>query len=291
MGTLQRADDPEISFDLTAATLVGRGPYSTLRLDEEEVSRAHATVNWIPGWVLRDLGSSHGTFHNGRRLLLGQEIALKVGDVLGFGPRCAWRVVSTARPRASARPVGEGAPVTEREAGVLCLPTVEQPTATLFVGERGWQLEDEQGRRAVADGDNVAVAGTIWQVSLPEIQRATCERRPVLDEMEFYLARRPRGRVACRCRWGTQEEDLGARVHHNLLWLLSGAPDGLTKAEILDRLDLNDNQLDLYVYRARADLWEKAGVSTAEATRLINRADQRLRLTIDPERVHRERAG
>nr|WP_240662539.1 DUF1707 and FHA domain-containing protein [Streptomyces sp. WAC 06738] len=63
---------------------IGRDPRNGLRLMEETVSRMHAELRCASGvWLLRDLGSTNGTFINGRRLT--GEAPVRPGDQLGFG--------------------------------------------------------------------------------------------------------------------------------------------------------------------------------------------------------------
>lgn len=81
------------SFALGGATTVGRSPESTLRLDENGISRAHARL--VPtdtGVQVEDLGSTNGTFLNGKRVLRGEA---GVGDEIGFDT-LRFRVVSTS---------------------------------------------------------------------------------------------------------------------------------------------------------------------------------------------------
>jgi hypothetical protein len=67
---------------LVGVLTVGRGPDCNLRFDTPGLSRTHARL--IPtdtGVQVEDLGSSNGTFLNGKRILRGEA---KVGDELAF---------------------------------------------------------------------------------------------------------------------------------------------------------------------------------------------------------------
>lgn len=62
---------------------IGRGPTSTLRIEDENVSRLHAVIEVTATEVLLiDLGSALGTLVNGER---ATKWALQSGDVLRFG--------------------------------------------------------------------------------------------------------------------------------------------------------------------------------------------------------------
>jgi hypothetical protein len=63
---------------------IGRDTVNGLRLMEKTVSRVHAELRCESGvWLLRDLGSTNGTFINGRRLT--SIAVVSPGDQIGFG--------------------------------------------------------------------------------------------------------------------------------------------------------------------------------------------------------------
>jgi hypothetical protein len=70
--------------DLTAARLlIGRSSSCQLVLADDTVSRRHAELRVEDGrWLLRDLGSSNGTWVNGRRVI---EAEVRPGDLLHLG--------------------------------------------------------------------------------------------------------------------------------------------------------------------------------------------------------------
>ena len=66
---------------------VGRSAESTIPLNDTNVSRRHAELR-LRGegadavWVLVDLGSTNGTYHNGRKIDVSP---LQSGDTIGVG--------------------------------------------------------------------------------------------------------------------------------------------------------------------------------------------------------------
>jgi FHA domain-containing protein/uncharacterized protein DUF1707 len=70
--------------DLAAARLlIGRSSACQLVLADDTVSRKHAELRVEDGrWLLRDLGSSNGTWVNGRRVV---EAEVRPGDLLHLG--------------------------------------------------------------------------------------------------------------------------------------------------------------------------------------------------------------
>lgn len=80
-----RSDGERRSFSLTRdITVIGRREDCDLRIPLGDVSRKHCRLV-RDGDTLRleDLGSSNGTFHNGRRV---QEVTLGPGDSIQVGP-------------------------------------------------------------------------------------------------------------------------------------------------------------------------------------------------------------
>lgn len=70
------------SYALTGVTVVGRAQDCQLRLEDSNLSRKHAKL--IPtsdGVVIEDLGSTNGSFHNGKRV---QRAVAQSGDEIGF---------------------------------------------------------------------------------------------------------------------------------------------------------------------------------------------------------------
>ena len=105
---------------------IGRHPMSDLRFDAEQdidASTRHAAIlKSGDGWVVRDLGSTNGTFVNGERLT--GDRALNDGDTLRFGvhgPEVAFtlvreedEVIMPAVHAPVARTAPEGVPVVPR---------------------------------------------------------------------------------------------------------------------------------------------------------------------------------
>ncbi|MEO6087090.1 MAG: ATP-binding cassette domain-containing protein [Umezawaea sp.] len=62
------AGDRQWTFQPGAAVRVGRGPVCDVVLDDPAVSRDHLRVEYDHGWVVRDQGTSGGTWFGGRRV-------------------------------------------------------------------------------------------------------------------------------------------------------------------------------------------------------------------------------
>ncbi len=84
---------------------IGRGMQATVYVDSGRVSRLHAEVTFEDGaWVLRDVGSTNGTYHAGarvERLVLSGETAVRLGRE---GPFVYLSVESGGAPPAGQEP-------------------------------------------------------------------------------------------------------------------------------------------------------------------------------------------
>jgi pSer/pThr/pTyr-binding forkhead associated (FHA) protein len=70
------------SYPLVGPAVVGRAPDCSLRLDESGISRMHARLMpTAEGVQLEDLGSTNGSFINGKRVLFGE---VRPGDEVMF---------------------------------------------------------------------------------------------------------------------------------------------------------------------------------------------------------------
>lgn len=127
-------------------TTIGRTAQADVGVGSDAtVSRLHSAIErYAGGWVLRDLGSTNGTFLNGQRLIGDQP--LKAGDEIRVGAKVfVFRTVAAETVEA-ATARGEAPPsLTRREREVLvelCRPLVDrsaafaQPSTVADIAER-----------------------------------------------------------------------------------------------------------------------------------------------------------
>ncbi len=179
MGRLRRLSDG-LELELSAQCLLGRNKTCTHPLDDPYLSGEHAKLRWAgDGWEIRDLGSSNGTFVDGRRLEPGIPIRLGEGIDLGFGEERGWRLVDAGGPAALARNLTSG-DVVQADGEILAIPSDVDPQLSVYPnpGGAGWVMEPT-GKEPVAVGHTaeVAVGGATWRLELPMIAEAT----PVVD--------------------------------------------------------------------------------------------------------------
>jgi len=75
---------PDDAFPLMAETFLGRSSDNTIELPDATVSGRHSRlVHGKKGWLVQDLGSTNGTYVNGRRVK--SQASLKYGDILSLG--------------------------------------------------------------------------------------------------------------------------------------------------------------------------------------------------------------
>lgn len=286
-----------LEHEVEARCLVGRSPPCQLLLDRPQVSGVHAELGWDgQGWLLHDLGSSNGTFVGGRRLGAGERASLTVGSELAFGTRDqCFTLVDAAPPRLMAKAADGRVAVAEGD--LLCLPSEDDPALTImFDGHGRWVVESSDDARPLEDHHSVIAGGTSWSIYLPQVvfsTRNTHDDVLTLRDISLQLTvSRDEEHVSCRMRHDGHDVELVARAHAFLLLALArartadderGLPPGeqgwLHRDELCQRLGIDNQLLNLWVYRARRQLVQ-AGV--ADATQVIERraGSQQLRIAV-----------
>ena len=138
-------DEERREFPLTdKSTVVGRRPDCTLRIPTGDVSRQHCEISVGDDEVIvRDLGSSNGTYVNGKRVA---ESKLSAGDRLEVGP-VVFVVQIEGKPReikpADVVPPREAAG-KEREEEILDLDELELDDAVGSLDVLSDEDEDEE---------------------------------------------------------------------------------------------------------------------------------------------------
>jgi len=85
-GMSQQLSREEILLSQTKVMTIGRQIGAYLLIDKDSISRRHAEISYANRqYVLRDVGSSNGTFVNEARLEMGRAYILKPDDRVSFG--------------------------------------------------------------------------------------------------------------------------------------------------------------------------------------------------------------
>ncbi|MFN8599799.1 MAG: sigma 54-interacting transcriptional regulator [Candidatus Binatia bacterium] len=102
---IERDGAQPFEVELTGVATIGRGPTNDVALDDSAASRRQSIVRADEdGWVVSDLGSANGTFHNGSRVLAPAR--LKSGDQITVGSTRI-RFVGESAPEQPVRNDGE----------------------------------------------------------------------------------------------------------------------------------------------------------------------------------------
>jgi NADPH-dependent 2,4-dienoyl-CoA reductase/sulfur reductase-like enzyme/pSer/pThr/pTyr-binding forkhead associated (FHA) protein len=93
-------NEPKVPLSQTKVMTIGRQEGVFLLVDQASVSRRHAEISYANGqYVLRDLGSSYGTFVNDKRLEKDSIAILKQGDRIRFGNKAVYTFQSRTAER------------------------------------------------------------------------------------------------------------------------------------------------------------------------------------------------
>ena len=261
------------SYRLASPHLVGRALTCTLRLASRLVSGTHAEFRWNGTvWELHDRGSRNGTFVNQSRLASGARMPVRAGAAIAFGdPEEQFALVDDAAPVATA--TSNSGQIREAEDGLLLLPDADNPAYTILEDGGRWLAEAGDGsRRPVAHGTTLSVGARVWRLDLPTMTESTWQPEagePVLHGIGLrFSVSRDEEHVEVVLVHRGEAIRLASRTHCYLLLELArarlaeqGGP-GISEAEqgwvyvpeLIDRLRINDNQLNVQICRARQQL-------------------------------------
>jgi hypothetical protein len=290
---------------LATRSLIGRSPACLAFVDDLRASAEHAVISWTgEHWEVRDLGSLNGTWLDGRRLTAGERVMIGRDATLGLGaPDAAWILVDDHAAGPSARNAATGE-IIHASAGLLALPSTDDPRATVFWNaEAGWRIELQGEVSAVEDRACVNVDHVVWTLFLPprlgpvpdtleargealELTAISLGFAPSMDEEHVdVLVRTADGRTL----------PVPTRSNHYMLLTLArarleDAENGIAIADqgwiyasaFAEMLQYSPERLNIEIFRARA-LFAKLGF--VDATQLIERRASTRQLRIGVARL------
>ncbi len=286
------------SSPLPARLLIGRAPTCFVHLDQPLASAEHAVLEWVGAdWQVKDLGSRNGTFVDGERLEPGQTVLLAAGSRVAFGePTDLWRLDDPGPPRPLALDLASRDVVVGDE-GLLVLPSVDEPEASVFRGADGrWHLERGHLADAATDQQVVTIAERTFCLLLPSAHDATPFVEDPLDlatvTFRFAVSRNEE-HVDIALEAANRTLDLETRDHHYLLLTLARlrardrdqveAERGwVDRDELLKMLRMTQNAFNVAVHRARQQLLAVGVVGGASVVQ-VRRGERRFgsdRITI-----------
>jgi hypothetical protein len=160
----------QLSVTLEPENLIGRSPRCAVRLSSTLASSVHASLRWTSkGWTLKDLGSTNGSYLNGRRLEPGRTQLLSAGDVIAFGALDLSWVLQDDHPPVPTVIADDGMQVSGLD--LIAIPSPDEPVVTLYLMADGsWHAEGpDQSSESISDGAELNVAGKRWRCFFPTL--------------------------------------------------------------------------------------------------------------------------
>jgi hypothetical protein len=289
MAVLTKHPDGSRSI-LLSRHLVGRSRLADLRMTEPTVSGEHAVLRWSGReWELHDLGSRNGTMVDGRKLAAGERVALAAGSLIAFGQADnAWRLTDDTPPTIMAIPMESGEVMCASD-DLLALPSEDNPEAVVYRDGGGdWVVEQGGEKTRATDRQTVRAGGREFLLRVPDMIAATWDNSSPAPNLRAVTLRfsvsRDEEYVALAAHADQQVIDLGARAHHAVLLVLArsrlddrkslAVPQGnespesaegwVYQDELADRLAIDENHLNVAIFRCRRQLAEAGIIGAAD---------------------------
>jgi hypothetical protein len=275
---------------LLSRHLVGRSRLADLRMTEPTVSGEHAVLRWSGReWELHDLGSRNGTIVDGRKLAPGERVPLLSGSLIAFGQADnAWKLTDDTAPTIMAIPMATGEVMCARD-HLLALPSEDNPEAAVYRDSAGeWVLEQGGETTRIIDRQTVHAGGREFLLRVPDLIAATWDNTSPAPHLRALTLRfsvsRDEEYVALTALGDNQVIDLGARAHHAVLLMLArtrlddrktpplprdgaspeSAEGWIYQDELADKLAIDENHLNVAVFRCRRQLAEAGIIGAAD---------------------------
>ncbi|VAW57782.1 hypothetical protein MNBD_GAMMA07-1502 [hydrothermal vent metagenome] len=249
-------------------------PCTTLK--NPEASRLHAVIVWNgEHWFLQDL-STNGTVINDVRIESSCKTQLKKGDKINFGTNNSdvWVMDDVHAPQNMLLAITPGL-VDIVIKDIVVLPSEEHPEVTIYMASEGyWICESKAGISKLNSGDKVGIQGSIWsfvEAKAGATTQAVVGSRyvKVLNIASFFEVSQNEEHVSLNIQVDNKTIDLGQRNHHYLLLLLArkyiedkslgiiDSEQGWIDKRLLSKMSgLNENHINIYIYRFRKQLIE-----------------------------------
>jgi hypothetical protein len=295
MGKLAESGTERVHM-LSPRYLIGRSSICNLVIDTEIVSGEHAMVRWTGDtWTIQDLGSTNGTYVDGRRLPPGERVALAQGSKVGAGRPAPTLILLDDSPPTLSAETSEGQRHFATR-GILALPGEDAPQTTIYQGQdHRWILESPTECRLAVDQELVRAGSTLFRLSiptvLPDTWRLESDELPMHDLALHFHVSRDEDHVQIELHCQGRAVRLPPRAHDYLLLTLArmriadqkdpaiseGDAGWIHPDDLVRMLRTNENHLNVAVYRARRMFAE---TKVARAAGLIERRSDSRQLRI-----------
>jgi hypothetical protein len=304
MGRLQRREDAE-SYELAAETSIGRSSSANLRLRSSHVSAQHASLRWTERgtWELRDLQSKNGTYVNGLRIPAGNPVKLELGAQVAFGlPSDSFVVEDVSPPRAMLVRVGEARQTIVLREALVALPSLEEPSVSLFRDESGqWFIDSRDRVGRLDDADLITIGTEHWRCCFPTSADETemlgnVDHASALADVQLRLGvSRDEEQIDLTLHTKGRDVPLGRKACHYVLLMLARCRQGrelpaavavddgwVSVSALLELLRVSEQRLNVDIFRIRQEL-KAAGVF--DAVGIVQRDPQHRRVRLGTENV------
>jgi FHA domain len=254
---------------LESDSIVGRAPHCTIRVQDHRISNEHASLRWRgDAWLVRDLGSTNGSWLNGEALRVGVDHRLKAGDELAFGAKeLLWRFEDDGAPQPMLSPLDGGEPCVMVD-GVIAIPSADDAVASIFrAAEGSWTLEQAAGARPITAGLTIELLGARWRFSCPQELAETAKNTPlrlVQESTLCFVVSSDEEYVSLSVESGDERLAMGSQSPFYLLLILArvrlqeegrlppSESGWIHREDLMSMLRCGEQQLNVWVHRIRA---------------------------------------
>jgi hypothetical protein len=277
MATLQ-AQHSQQPIHLRSLHWFGRNPLQAdTLLCNADAAQIHASIGWNGEyWELGD-HSGHGTRLDDQALPPNHKTPLTIGQTIRFesSGQQSWIVTNLDAPCPMLIPIGHNKAAIALHTQHL-LPNSMAPQAVVQAIRNGqWQFEDRHGCVTLRDGEQIQVAGEIWQyfnairkkMAVHISDTSDCPPPAMQDARFNFSASQNEEHIQLTITYGRKQINLGERSHHYCLLILarqrySDACQGfdamsqgwISMEQMARMLGVETKQINMQLFRARTQI-------------------------------------
>lgn len=283
-------------------------------IDNPEISRIHAVIEWIDGvWYIRDL-SKNGVQVNGDSILPNKLYKLSVKDRICFANKknITFIVESLDEPRDVLIPLESESSYDAPDAKPILLehyhflPSENSPEVIIFydVVEKSWYCEtiNDSTPSKLYDGELLEFSDSIWKLikgaDAAEKETLISDTNVSNDICYIFNISQDEELTELTLKNSKEDIDCEIRSHHYLTALLArykgqdqiaNLPEHLQGWRTIDQLTkdigLSENHVNIQIHRARKQLADKLQSEGISAPLLIERKRGRVRFAANDFKV------
>jgi len=259
-------------YVLAACHVVGRDNSALLQVSDSSISLQHACLRWTGRyWAVKDLGSTNGTYVDGKGLAPGVLTTIHRSAQLRFArDRSVWVLSDDSPPQLMMISTQTGVASYWRD-GMIAIPTADEPTGLVYQDSAGgWILEKDGEVQSIDEGRRIEIFGSEWMLcnsSLPpptSFVSETGANKPLENVVLRFRVSRDEEHVELVALDGSRTTDFSMRSHHYMLLTLArvrledekrgeqrGSVGWIAQEDLLRKLRTTPDRLNVDVFRAR----------------------------------------